>query len=119
MKEKKDFIINEINQLKEKINNLKKQNNKLKNEINILKEYHNKNPKEIKLIKEITKDSYTYDSGLIENFTVFKSIEDILYLIYSNEKKSIICYDLIQEKIINEIKKAHNNYINLINKIKL
>ena len=75
---------------------------------------YDKNPKDIKLIKKISKDSYTDDSGLVNNFTVFKSIEDILYLIYSSKKKSIICYDLNNEQIINEIKKAHKNYISEI-----
>ena len=69
------------------------------------------NPKNIKLLKEITKDSYTQDCSLVDNFTVFYSINKILYLIYSNKKKSIICYDLNKEQIINEIKNAHNKYI--------
>ena len=44
------------------------------------------NPKNIKLLKEITKDSYTQDCSLVDNFTVFYSINKILYLIYSNKK---------------------------------
>ena len=77
---------------------------------NYFMDYYDKNPKNLKLIIEI-EDPYISFDGLVDNFTVFKSIEDILYLIYSNEKKSIICYDLNNEQIINEIKNAHNKYI--------
>ena len=75
--------------------------NNLENESNLNK---------IKLLKELTKDSYSdcYEDNL---FTVFKSINDILYLIYSNKKKSIISYDLVNNTKIIEIKNAHNNYI--------
>jgi WD40 repeat protein len=38
-------------------------------------------------------------------------VTDILYLIYSNKHKSIIFYNLIDFKKINEIKKAHHKYI--------
>ena len=58
----------------------------------------------------LTNDSYGY---LVQDntFIIFKSINEIIYLIYSTEKKSIILYDLIDYKKINEIKKAHENYI--------
>ena len=56
----------------------------------------------------------------------FKSIQDILFLIYSNKEKSIITYDIINNKKIKEIKKAHDKYItnfrhylNIINQIDL
>ena len=42
---------------------------------------------------------------------IFKSIDDLVYFIYTNEKKSIISYNLIYNKKINEIKKAHNSVI--------
>ena len=50
---------------------------------------------------------------LINNntFVVFKSINDILCLIYSNDFRSIISYNLIDNKIINVIKNAHEEYI--------
>ena len=44
-------------------------------------------------------------------FTAFKSINDILYLIYSTKKRSIICHDLGNKKLIKELKNCHNNYI--------
>ena len=45
---------------------------------------------------------------------VFKSINDILYFIYSNNINSIISYNLIDNKKINEIKNAHNFSISSI-----
>ena len=45
------------------------------------------------------------------SFTVFKSINDILYLIYANKNKSIICFDLNEQKKIQELKNSHNEYI--------
>ena len=46
------------------------------------------------------------------NYIIFKSIiNDIYYLIYATEKQSFICYDLIDNKKINEIKKCHKKNI--------
>ena len=92
--------INDIIQIKNEINTLKVYNNKLKNEIEKLKQYHeNNNPKNIKLLSNISNDSYAY-CNLDNTFVVFKSIKDILYLIYSNKNKSIICYDLNENRKI-------------------
>ena len=44
-------------------------------------------------------------------FCTFKSIDDIFYLVYSTRNKSIIFYNLINDKKINEIKNAHGEYI--------
>ena len=67
------------------------------------------NPKDIIIFRDLTKDSYSF---FIENtFTVFKSINDILYLIYTNENKSLISFNIIENNLINEIKNAHNEYI--------
>jgi len=62
------------------------------------------------LINEIINDSYT-DIWLDNTFCVFKSINDLIYLIYTNENNSIISYNLITNKKINEIKNSHNEYI--------
>ena len=108
---KNHFLLNKINELKTEFNNLKIENNKLKEEIEILKEFHyEKRPKEIKLLHNLTKNSYS-DYGLDNTFTIFKSINDILYLIYSNKNKSIICYDLFRENIITELKYCHDENI--------
>ena len=100
-----DFIFNEINRLKN-------ENEKLKKEINILKEYHNKrtNPKDIKFISDIVNDSYV-DLDIDNTFTVFKSIKDLLYLVYSSKKMSIVFYDINNRKLIRELKNCHNNNI--------
>ena len=44
-------------------------------------------------------------------FSVFNSINNILYLIYSKENKSIIIFDIINKVKICEIKNAHNKVI--------
>ena len=44
-------------------------------------------------------------------FSVFNSINNILYLIYSKENKSIIIFDIINKVKICEIKNAHNKAI--------
>ena len=60
--------------------------------------------------------------SFISTFNVFKSINNIIYLIYSNTSNSIISFDLINNKKLNEIKKPHKmpisnfrNYIDEIN----
>ena len=45
------------------------------------------------------------------NFSAFKSINNIIYIIYANIYKSIISYNLIENKKINEIKNDHENEI--------
>ena len=68
------------------------------------------NPKDIKFLKYITKDSdCLWD--LDNTFTIFKSINNILFLIYSNVDYSIIAFNLIDNKKIIEIKYAHEEDI--------
>ena len=67
-------------------------------------------PKDIKLLSNLTKDSFAYVI-LNNTFTVFKSINNIIYLIYCNINNSIVCYNLENNKIINEIKNNHDEYI--------
>ena len=66
-------------------------------------------PKDIQFLKDIIEDSFD-NFGLDNIFCVFKSVNNILYLIYSS-LKSIICYNIIDNKKINEIKNAHNKDI--------
>ena len=66
--------------------------------------------KGIKILNKIT-DECNCIYWLDNTFTAFKSINNILYLVYSNPKRSIISYDLINNKKINEIKEAHNEQI--------
>ena len=63
-----------------------------------------------KNIIDLTKDSFVY-IDLVNTFVIFNSINDILYLIYSTKKNSIICYNLNQFKITSEIKNCHNEHI--------
>ena len=81
--------------------------NNSNNKTSIKENFNNTNQNSI---IEIINDSYI-DLRFDNSFCVFKSINNILYLIYSNKDKSIICYDLININKINEIKKAHDNYI--------
>ena len=61
-------------------------------------------------LKTIIDDSYAFDY-VNNTFCVFNLINNIFYLIYSNEDCSIIFYDLEANKIISEIKNAHDEYI--------
>lgn len=64
----------------------------------------------IKILNKITDGCNCY-YWLDNTFTAFKSINNILYLVYSNPKRSIVSYNLINNKKINEIKEAHNEQI--------
>ena len=67
-------------------------------------------PMNIQFYKNLSNDSYS-NYWLDNTIAVFKSIYEIIYLIFSNKNKSIIFYNIIDEKIIKEIKNAHNYYI--------
>ena len=96
------------NKLKYDIFILKNENYQLKKEIDNLRKFHyNRNPKEIQLLSDITKDSYS-GTNLDNTFNIFKSINNKYYLVYANENKSLICYDLNEQNIIKELKNYHN-----------
>ena len=115
-KNNKDFDYIELNKnynkLINEIDELKKEINKLKNEIDSLKYYHkkHKSPIEIESLSELTKNSYSDDVS-DNTFTVFETIQKDVFLIFSNKKKSIVCYDLKEQNIVIEIKECHNEYI--------
>ena len=109
-KDYKDIFINELNRLKNEINLIKNENKLLNKEISKLKNCNSNDPEKIEKLEEIKNHSYT-SMDLDNTFTVFRSINDILYLIYSTQSKSIICYDLENQQIINKIKKSHNEFI--------
>ena len=117
-------LIDENALLKNQIKNLQKDFNKSNNKnILISKNFKlNTNPKYIQILKNITKDS-NGNCFLDNSFTVFKSINNILYLIYASDNKSIIAYNLSKSQKIIEIKDAHKNiatnfrhYLDSINK---
>ena len=64
----------------------------------------------IQSINYISKDPYILFTK-INSFISFKSVNDILYLIYSTKNISIISYNLINAQKINEIKNAHKKCI--------
>ena len=142
--EKQNINLNQINsnynKLLEDIHILKEKIKIFTNKIEKSNDFHNNfiidkpkdnanniilNPNKINYLGEITEDSYAY-TALDNTLIFFKSIQDILFLIYSNKEKSIITYDIINNKKIKEIKKAHDKYItnfrhylNIINQIDL
>ena len=66
-------------------------------------------PNNIQYLKDLTKDSYI--TNCCDNiFIVFTSMDNIPYLVYTNRKYSIIFYNLIEDKIINEIPNAHGRW---------
>jgi len=107
----KNILIDKINYLSAELKFLNERNKILSDEIEKLKKINSKdNPKDLKICLDIAPDSYA--STTIDNsFTVFKSINDILYLIYVNENKSIISYDLNKQKKISEIKNVFKTNI--------
>ena len=68
------------------------------------------NPNEIKYLKDIVNDSYIKFEKA-NSFCIFRSIDEIFYLIYSTKNNSIISYDIIENKKIIEIKNAHKDNI--------
>jgi len=60
--------------------------------------------------KNLVEDSFM-DLGTDNTFTIFKTFNNTFCLIYSNRNKSIISYDIINNKKRIEIKNAHKNYI--------
>ena len=81
----------------------------------------NSNKININFYLDLIKDSYCNDTGLDNIFSIFKSINDILYIIYANDFQSIILFNFIDNKKINEIKNAHdfpiNNFRHYLDKI--
>ena len=67
------------------------------------------NPINIEFLKDLSNDSNNKfsDFYIYNKFLIFKAINNIIYLIYSCDKDSIISHDLINNKKINEIKKPH------------
>ena len=72
-------------------------NNNIMN-INPLNEnYFKSNPNNLIFSKNLVEDSYS-EICLDNIFSIFKSINKILYLIYSNSKKSIVLYNLLNDQ---------------------
>ena len=85
-----------------------KQTEKFNNELNVSK------LKKLYFFKNLVEDSYLFEK-LENSFAVFNSINNnILYLFYTNKRRSLVSFDLISNKKINEIKKPHIWYISNI-----
>ena len=64
----------------------------------------------LKFLTDLTNDAFS--SYKLDNvFIVFKSIDNIIYIIYANINNSIICLNLIDNKKICEVKNAHGTTI--------
>jgi len=66
---------------------------------------------DLQLISNLIEDSYAHFNSYNYTFDVFFSKNHIFYIVYTNDKKSIISYNLNDNKKINEIRKAHKDYI--------
>ena len=71
----------------------------------------NNNPIVIKLLKKVVNDNNYTDNGLVNTFAVFKSINDLFFLIYSNDKNYLVSYDLINLNVTEQIQNAHESKI--------
>ena len=72
---------------------------------------NNNKANNIQMLNQLTKESHT-NLPLENIFCVFETIDNnIIYLIYSNNERSIISFNLIKMQKITEIKKAHNSDI--------
>ena len=67
----------------------------------------NNDPKNKSLFMSLKIGSYSYKS--IDNtFCFFKSINNIICLVFANDKNSILSFNLLRNEKINEIKNAHD-----------
>ena len=67
-------------------------------------------PNNLTYFFNITKDSFS-SSPMENTFSIFKSFNNIVYLIYATKDKTIKCLNLFKNKIIAEIKNAHYKFI--------
>ena len=108
-KDIKDYIHSDLNKNRVFKNKSENKTKKIHDEITeekILK----KDVENIQYISDLTKESYSY-FYLDNTFTVFNSIDNILYLIYGTINKSIISCNLLEDKKVIEIKNAHKELI--------
>jgi len=114
-------IINQIRNLNDKISNLQNQLNQIQkillkdtnlniSKLNPIQENNDyKEPKSYQLLDDFTINSNT-SSNKYDVLCVFKSANNILYLVYPNNN-IIIFYNLIDKKKLAEIKNAHYSEI--------
>lgn len=113
MNKEMSILKSEIDTLKSEIKEIKNKGNEKVNNSNEKMENLGINklvPKNINFLCDLAKNSFS-DWGLDNVFTAFKGVDKIPYLVYSTKEKQIIIMDIKELKIINTIKKAHDNYI--------
>ncbi len=101
--------------LNNKKKNKKKKENKKENNIQNNSQNTENILNSVYFLKDLVTESfckYWNDN----TFTLFKSYYDIIYLIYANKSNSIISLDLIDDKRIDEITHAHNDYYKTMKK---
>jgi len=76
----------------------------------LISNYFNLNPKNIQFLNNLTSNSYS-EYPFDNSFTIFKSVNDNLLIVFASQNKSIILFNLVNNKIINEIKNAHEYYV--------
>ena len=91
----------------------------MKNNLNGKNKINYEEPKCKKLLSVLTKNSYC--QAYNNSFSVFKSIDNILYLIYTNKKNAIIYFNLEKQQKVCEIKNNNSitgfkHYLDKINK---
>ena len=104
---------NNINNLTKEINDINKINLENNNNKKLYKNYNldfKSNPLNLKFSKLIITDS-SAKLSLDNIFTIFKSINNLLLVVYMFQNTSIISYDLINNKKLTQIKDAHKKYI--------
>ena len=100
-----------VNQCFKKRKNLKKVNKNKNSNKNLIENKNNDSyPENLDHIDTLVLYSYC-DYYLDNTISLFKSINNILYLIYSDEEKSIISFDIVKNQILNEVKNAHKKDI--------
>ena len=70
-------------------------------------DYYKTNPINMHLLTILTDDSYSH-WGVDNTFTVFTSLDNTSYLVYSTEEYSIHFYNLNEQKLVKEIQNAHS-----------
>ena len=115
MNNKLNKAIYEINKIKEDINFTDANSNRSSNISNAPSLFSSNKkfeiePTSLNSVYNLVNDSYNIDY-LDNTFTLYSSKNDCLYLIYATENKAIKCYSFGQQKIIKDIKNAHDDYI--------
>ena len=74
---------------------------------------YNLKTEEINIIKNLVQNTY-FRNDYFNTFCVFKSIDEVFYLIFTDLEGSIISYNLVDNKKINEIRDENNELIKCI-----